>query len=301
MENDQLKPTLLFFRHRPEALVGDGTLTSSLQSLETSFLLISLSRFPHALTACFTAIETAIRASGVGGKRKINLLSFRKRTKFGKIAKYPRRVLEELDKTRNRFIHQGFTSKDDTESTSLILEAGLPFLWLCYKELHSFDAATDLRPEYWEQLDAARRVHSLAKQKSGLDLSYCFNGFKHLIRWSLRRNFSSAWEIGSLVKSEETGEAFAKNEKPKDVLKGLFAAHWSFDCPICDNYQAAVCEIDTAKLWEREVVLSRMECVHCGFAVRQSQPFLSRILLENKLTDENPPFSKSMAFSNSRP
>ena len=76
VENDQLKPTLLFFRHHPEALVGDGTLTSSLQSLETSFLLISLSRFPHALTACFTAIETAIRASGVGGKRKINLLSF---------------------------------------------------------------------------------------------------------------------------------------------------------------------------------------------------------------------------------
>ena len=159
VENSQLHPppTILFFRHHPDTLIGDGKLTSSLQSLESSFFLIALSRFPHALTVCYTAIETAIRASGIGGKSKINPLSFMKRTKSEKIAKYPRKDLEGLEQTRNRFIHQGFTSKDDTEATSLLLEVGLPFLWLCYKELHSFDAVTGLLPEYWDQLDAAKK------------------------------------------------------------------------------------------------------------------------------------------------
>ena len=288
MENSQLKPTILFFRYHPEVLAGDATLTSSIQSLETTFLLIALSRFPHALTACVTAIETAIRASGVGGKRKINLLSFVNKTESEEIAKYPRGVLEGLEKTRNWFTHQGFTSKDDSEATSLILEVGLPFLWLCYKELHSFDATTGLLPEYRQQLEVAKRVHSLAKGKSGLDLSYCLNGFKHLIRWCFKRNFSSAWEIGSLINSEETGEAFSKKEEAKAFLEHCFAAHWSFDCPICDDYQAVVCEIDAAKLRAHEVVPSRMACTHCGFAVRESQPFLSKILLEKQLTADQP-------------
>lgn len=257
-----------------------------MQSLETSFLLIALSRFPHALTACATAIETAIRASGVGGKRKINLLRFAGKATTEKTIRYPRRALEKFVRTRDRFIHQGFTPKDDSKATGLILEVGLPFLWLCYKKWHCFDPAKEMLPEYWEQLDVAGRVHSLAREESGLDLSYCVNGFKHLIRWCLRRNFSPGWEIGSLINSEETGEAFVKKEEAKDVLKRLFAVYWSFDCPICDDHQAVVCELDAAKLREHEVALSRMACTHCGFAVRESQPFLSEILLERQLMVE---------------
>ena len=288
MENSQFKPTILFFRHHPEALAGSTTLTSSMQSLETSFFLITLSRFPPALTASVTAIETAIQASDVGAKKDDTLqkLLEKAKTKYRKINEFPDDALVQLRKARNRFTHNGFSCTDDGEASSLIVEVALPFLWLCYTELHSFDAATELLPEYREQLDVAERVHSLAKGESGLDLSYCFNGFKHLIHWCLKRNFSSAWEIGSLINSEETGEAFSKKEEAKAFFERCFAAHWSFDCPICGEYQAVVCEIDTAKLVAHEVVPSRMACMHCGFAVRESQPFLSKIMLEKQLTVE---------------
>lgn len=63
-----LEPTILFFRHRPGALAGSAALASSIQSLETSFFLIALGRFPHALCTCAAAIETAIQASDAGTK-----------------------------------------------------------------------------------------------------------------------------------------------------------------------------------------------------------------------------------------
>ena len=108
---------------------------------------------------------------------------------------------------------------DNSDASSLLLDVGFPFLVRCYSELHSFDAKTGLLPEYSEQLDIATRVHSLAKGLSGLDLSYCFNGFAHLIRWCFKRNFSSAWEIAALTSSEEMGGKYEINETSTVPLK----------------------------------------------------------------------------------
>ena len=41
------QPLLNFLRATPEAIMDRPPLCSSLQSLESSFILISLSRFPH--------------------------------------------------------------------------------------------------------------------------------------------------------------------------------------------------------------------------------------------------------------
>ena len=52
----------LFFRSRPHGPTA-GSLTSSLQTIETTFLLIALMRYPHAITSCASAIESIIKAS----------------------------------------------------------------------------------------------------------------------------------------------------------------------------------------------------------------------------------------------
>jgi hypothetical protein len=67
-----MKPTLNFFRAWPENLEQLPPLTSSMQSLETCFLLLSYVRYPHALVSCVTAIESAIRAKlGLASEERI--------------------------------------------------------------------------------------------------------------------------------------------------------------------------------------------------------------------------------------
>ena len=285
---ENLEPTILFFRRHPEGLAGNATLASSMQSLETSFFLIALGRFPHALSTCAVAIETAIRASDVGARNKhrLEVLMGIAKDKSEKIAEFPDQALKRFRVARNRFTHRSFTPRDESKAASLLLDVGFPFLTLCYSELHSFDAEAGLLPEYWEQIDVATRVHSLAKGLPELDLSYCFNGFAHLVRWCFKRNFSSAWEIAALTNSEEI--EYQKTEEEKWDLERLFNACWSFDCPICDGHQAVVCELDANKLESLKVAPLRMACTCCRFVVRESQPFLSEILLEQQVADAKP-------------
>ena len=138
-------------------------------------------------------------------------------------------------------------------------------------------------PEYSEPMDIATRVHSRAKELSGLDLSYCLNGFGHLIRWCFKRSFSSAWEIDAVENSEQTGSAFQKSREERDIFESLFDAHWWFDCPICGDIEAMVCEIDANMLESLKIVPLRMVCTCCEFVVRDSQPFPGEILLEQRV------------------
>lgn len=285
-----MEPTILFLRRHPVALEDSVALASSMQSLETSFFLIALGRFPHALSTCAAAIETAIQASDAGATDRDGLQKLMRKAiaKSQAIDQFSEEQLRRFRETRNRIVHHGFSPRDDSEASSLLLEVGFPLLVLCYSELHSFDARAGLLPQLSEQMDVATRVHSFAKERSGLDLSYCLNGFGHLVRWCFKGNFSSRWEINALTNAEETGWAHEQTTKERDSLASLFDVYWLFDCPICDGIETVVCEIDSHMLETFKVVPLRMACTSCGFVVRESHPFLSEILMEQQVADARP-------------
>ena len=262
-----------------------ATLAASIQSLETSFCLIALGRFPNALSTCATAIETAIQASDAGAKEGDGLQELVKKAKVKSslINKYSEEYLLRFRKMRNRVTHHGLPPEDFSHTASLFLEVGFPFLTLCYSELHSFDVKAGLLPDYAEQLDVATRVLARAKGLPGVDLSYCLNGFGHLVRWCFKPTISSIWEMDALTNSDETGWAFERIEKEKDALERLFDAYWSFDCPICEEIETVVCELDANMLESLRVVPLRMACTRCNFVVRESQPYLSEVLLERQV------------------
>ena len=105
---------------------------------------------------------------------------------------------------RNRIIHEGFNSKDDSESTALMIQVGIPLVGACLKDLHAFDLADSLVQEYADQLNIAKKVYQRASS-SAIDLAYCLKGLGHLIRWSLRGSFSPYWADEALHDALETG------------------------------------------------------------------------------------------------
>jgi transcription elongation factor Elf1 len=74
-------------------------------------------------------------------------------------------------------------------------------------------------------------------------------------------------------------------KKEKEELEQLFGTPWSFDCPLCDDHQSVVCELDEKELNSLKVVPKRMACTACGFVVRKSHPFLSEVLLQNQIAE----------------
>ena len=117
-----MKPTLDFFRETPADLESNRPLASSLQTLETCFLLIALRRYPHALVACASAIEGAIKAALSGpAEEKITFSDLVEKIGGG----HPNlhfsinAKLNGFRLARNQIAHYGFSPEDDSRSVDL--------------------------------------------------------------------------------------------------------------------------------------------------------------------------------------
>lgn len=293
MSTTSQDPTLLFFRKRPLGWSSNISIASSLQSIETSFFLTALGRYPHALLVCVSAIESCLQAASIDPKEKDGLQDLIKKAKKSsvEVSNFPDASLERLRSARNRIVHHGFSPHDDSESVSIYLEVCIPFLERCYMQFHSFDLMDGLLIEYAEQIRAAQKVHTLARAAHQVNLSYCVHAFSHSIRWSFKESFSSSWEIDLLTHTEEIGTKFDRTFSEKKKLKNLYEVPWSVSCPVCREIDAAVVEIDPDKMDEQEIATNRLTCTNCGFMVHRDEPYLSQVLLEEQVSS-----SKSKIF-----
>lgn len=286
MNNIVEKPKLEFLRAVPENLLSRPPLCSSLQNLESSFFLISLERFPHALVTCSSAIESAMKSVlKIDSEEYINAnkLYAKAINDFQALSSFDESELESFRFTRNRFVHYGFSPQDDEESAVILLRTGYPFLIACYDEFFSFDLFDGLLIEFGEQFRIALDVYDRAKGIPGLHLTYCFIVLGHLIRWSVRQSLMSMWENIASLHADETGAKFEHCEKQKHDLERVLGETWLFDCPICNDIDNFVCEIDQNRLDDRIVSLTRGVCTSCGLVVPNGCPFLVDALCREQI------------------
>jgi transcription elongation factor Elf1 len=282
------EPTFLFFRSHPKESETCIALASSMQSFDSVLLLVALTRYPHALITCAAARESVIKSSAAGKGRSngLNDLLQAARRESNELAAFPEDSLAEFRKARNRITHDGFSPRDDSESVGLLLEVGLPFLHQCYLHLFSFDLWDALLPDYVEQFRIGTEVYLRAKGVADLDRSYCLKGLGHLIRWSLKDSFSADWEIDELVKAEESGMGVEFKYKQRQQLEHLFSPNWVFDCPLCDEPAAVVCQLDVDALDSRDIIPIRLACTNCGLVVGKADRYLSEALLKEVVSKE---------------
>jgi hypothetical protein len=262
-------------------------LASSMQSLETSFFLIALRRYPHAFLVCASAIESGLQAAAVGATDRDGLKDLLKKARNAskRIDEFGDEPLDRFRDARNRITHRGFSPQDDDETTGLYLEIGLPLLRLCYSEFFGFDLVGGLLEEYANHLGIAERVSALVMRVPDLDRSYCLHSFGHLIRWAWKEKFSANWEISALIDAENRGGKFHVTSGEREKLERLSNAPWSFCCPVCDGVDSVVADLDSAALDLKKVTPLSMACMECGLVVSKSQLYLSQVLLEEQITE----------------
>jgi hypothetical protein len=294
-------PRLIFFRETPKDLLSRPPLASSLQHLETSFLLISMRRYPHALVSCASAVESAIKAAfNCNQNAKFEKLLEQAQERIPAAARLDSDGLNAFRRKRNEIIHYGFTPKDDAISSTLMLETAIPLTEQYYKEFFNFNLKQQgkkyggLLPDLDRQLSVAQKVHSKTRERNDLDSTFCFRSFSHQIRWGIRHWMLSDWQISALEKEEEGGwPSWEFKEKRKEHLVWKeFDPSWSFDCPICAEPDGFVAELDNDALGVGEVRLTRGVCVNCSLVIPANCPLLADELCLDQIAEAAPKIMK---------
>lgn len=309
MPDEQIHtPNLIFFRDLPKELMDHPPLASSLQHLETSFLLVAIRRYPHALVNCGSAIESALKAAiraDTDGRSDFRKLISKARELFPLFTTLSDDEIKNFRFKRNDIIHYGFSPKDDDISAELLLKTGYTLIEHCYKAFFQFPLVGKdgvhggLLPDFARHLNIARNVYNKAKEKQGLSLSYCFLSFAHRIRQYIQPEMTSDWQKDVLDSEAGGGQrSWEYMYKQKRELDGKsFVNSWEFDCPVCHSFENFICELDVNQLKIGKIALNRGVCVDCSFVIPKNTPFLADELCKDQFEEEMPKILKDYGIA----
>jgi hypothetical protein len=306
-------PTLNFFRATPAKLLEQPPLASSLQSLETTFFLLALARYPSALVSCATAWESVIKAKlAIRPEDQVPLAKLlgEIRDKSPALKLYDRSKIDEFRQTRNRIVHYGFSPKDDRECGQHLVETGLPFLCALYRELFDFYvnwhdlrpelsdfmqlnngemAKAGLVPEVADQLHIVNRMYKLNQQRADFDPLFCFTAFSHYVRVCMKEGQKSYAEDEVSERAQSIGIRCEVEMAEKErLVRELGDATWEFACPICDGVPSVVAALDGDALDKRQVNLTCCMCVSCHLVIPKGAYHLADLLFEKELKEQTP-------------
>jgi hypothetical protein len=286
------QPTFVFFRSFPENLMTLPPLCSSLQNIESCFYFISLDRYPHALISCASALESAMKSilkKSTDDRISATYLYNEAIKEFPNLESFDIEKLKKFRETRNRFSHYGFSPKDDEESAVLILKTGIPFLIKCYKEFFDFDLLDGLIVEISEHLKFALESYEIINHNKSSNMKYCFSSFAHLIRWA-----GLKYDAMSILESKVSEIGQIDNMKfeiwlsLKEKLENALSPSWTFNCPVCNEPDSFVCELNDVDLNHKIVSLKRGICANCDLNIPNDASILINMLFKyGKETEKN--------------
>ena len=259
-------------------------LGSSIQNFETCLLLISLERYPAALTICATALESAWKAAnGEGIDCKVDLHKIYGEINAALPKDDPSFDLKAFRHLRNDIVHWGFSPKDDERSAKMIFETGIPVLFSYIKNHPSLDVdfKTWLDSDLFEHLrltldlnKKGRRHHIPAIESS--------TTLRHQIeRMTLRQTM---WQESALDDEPYSQQLeFEVKQHMKEWMFENWHCHEEFRCPVCTYHQLVV-ELDEASLKNRILKGVRARCINCDLFFPNRSNYLLNILLEEQLS-----------------
>jgi hypothetical protein len=299
-------PSLLFIEESavPDTMgrIGDRPpLGSSVQSFESSLVLIATRRYPHALVLATSAVESVIKAHrGDPPDASVRLYTLlaeiRRRPGLAHLAGAPgsrgrtngrsapsrSTGMHLVGDTRNEFVHYGFSPRDDNRAAQLLLDVGLPFLFACYRDLMGFairDVMT-VEPRLARQLEAAEQA-SAEVGTEGQNHEFCLDIVGHVVRRTLQPEFLSPWESQAMDAGEPDPFRWGLDEQR---LEHAWDPCEYFTCPACDG-DRMLCKLDEHLLADERLLQPQQAvCVGCGLTVRS--PELLRLVLSDEMASK---------------
>lgn len=284
MTGENSAPYLICFRNRPDNWLEFPPLASSLQTLETAFILIMLGRFPSALISWVSATESVLKAafktkqSDIVDLKNLVLQACNNSQEIS----LRKKDFDKLRHARNRMIHYGISPRDDAESASYLLSTGIRFIDLCYKEFFNYNLFDGLF--YWITDPIKVAIETFSKtNRLNIGHSYCFIPLYSSLRIYLQPTFKPEWEYDVLEKCENAGIAFEHVGNKTKEIESKFSNSWKFWCPVCHD-NSLIAEIDS---FEKNIItLNRAVCCKCDLVIPYGCPELANVLLKDEIAKE---------------
>lgn len=268
----------------PERIARTPPLASALQSFETSLFLVGLRRYPAALTACAGAVESTIRAVG-NYKPSIDNDGLASAIKFALERKPTLKMpyLDDFRKTRNNFIHQGYSPEDDGKAVELLLSVGYPFLNKCLWEFHEVSLRDTVINGIWDQVEIAKAAlgemrTSVAPSSDVVDGHQisAIGALSHAIAIGFHNPANDQWtDVDYRLPDHE----FTALQILKDKLVSIWNFHTQIKCPIatCADGWGCLVELDEGE--RNRLIPINLFCFDCRLCLRPEAKILIKHLV----------------------
>lgn len=255
------------FRSTPSG-AGAAAIASSMQSFESSLFLVSLHRYPHALTTAVFALESALKATSLK-PRKQNLddLLESARSKSPAMRAVDQVSVDSLRKMRNNIVHKGFSPRDDELCATLLLRAGVPLLVGAYRDFFKFELYDGLMSEISHQLEIAVNAITSASDEQELHGTAFFVLLEHLLRVRIQRGLTSVSAGLATDEATNMGITWEQTHRRQVEFERVLEPSWVTTCPACEEPDVLVCELDGEALEDARLEILRGYCAACDLAV----------------------------------
>jgi hypothetical protein len=303
------EPEFRFLRATPPKLVDNPPLASSLQAFETSLELIALHRFPAALIACVNAWESALKAAfeieEAPHTPSLRKLLERPETAILRSASWNTERNLKLIEKRNQITHYGYTPKDSSICTTLLLETAYPGLACVYEHFfdfrlmwqqlgdsqHTFGSfcSSDMNkvglvPQWGDLLWLAMNQFQQHQAAHNLAPAWYFHPLASALRLGFQKSWTSPAENEALVLAESDGILYEQQEQVRSqVVRQMSDCQTTLFCPICDAADTFLIEFDEDALDDGPMTTKWCFCVACHFSLPSAAGFLIPALLTEDL------------------
>ena len=298
MEQKPEFPVYNFIGNLPADLMQHHPLAASLQTFETSLMLLSLRRIPAALVMIGSAIESvqkAILQTEESEEIKAGALFKMIKGHYGK----KRDDWDELwtpynnfFKTRNSVIHYGYTPESTDICARQLLGAGFPILSNLYEalfDIHLTKKTTDTKTlffftkleRFWEDTN---KIYQLALAKKEDYVAYALLPLMDYTRYLMHDDGDDGSSTYSLYEYE-------KGSRVKEVLEKRYTYPHEFECPIC-GMDSFVAGLDEEDLEDNIITIEEGECALCEFSVNSKQRLVLDVIMEDELKKKSPELRK---------
>jgi hypothetical protein len=293
MEQKPQYPVYNFINNLPEDLMDHHPLAASLQTFETSLMLLSLCRIPAALVMCGSAIESvqkAILQTEESEDIKAGALFKMVKGHYGK----KRSDWDDLwipynkfFRKRNGVIHFGYTPESTDDCARHLLGAGFPILSNLYEALFDIHLTKNSRsqkalffvPNLATIWDATKRIYKAAIDNNEPYVAHTLLPLCKYISFFMHDDGDDG--------SNNYGEySYNKSRMLREKLESDFTYAHEFKCPICE-WDEFIVSLSHDGLDNEVIVIDEGSCAHCDFVVNYEQRLLLDILMEGQVKEKS--------------
>lgn len=275
-------PDLKLFLGFPEKFSSISNVASALQSFETAIYCIALGRWPATVGLVWQANELLLQHLYKGSlDENSTMAAMKKHLDEKKVSNDLNNAAHKLRKTRNDFMHNGFSPKDDLLSIRMYFEAGVPYFDNLLKtafecNVYDFCGTGNTRKWFW---DIYRNTRKLTLNRIKKDDKYALNATNLFVR-ACHKIVSTGGRFEDFVFSYNPYEYFLINhqydftyEIEKMIIEEFISDNFSEDkyglvwlninCDICSTELMGICEWDENDKFVKHTAFG---CAKCGYS-----------------------------------